>query len=111
MPPMSLHKHVPLIKFLGPRQFLPSSSASASSSRQSVQHPSSSSSSAQKSSPPASTPTSSTSTSTSKPTRHGNAVFYSSRAEMPRRFQPKVFTARELEVIDAGGADFVIKTA
>lgn len=75
MPPISLRKHVPLIKFLGPRKFL--------------QHPAS-----------PSTATAHQTAPTSAPRRVGNAVAYDSLEQLPRRFQKKTFSPQELDAID-----------
>ncbi|KAI8922512.1 hypothetical protein DFJ77DRAFT_27350 [Powellomyces hirtus] len=89
-------KHVPLIKFLGPRKFLqhphapPTASHSSPSSSTSASHLASQLSAPQ------------------QPQRVGNAITYASPAQLPKRYQRRMLTEAEIVAIQAGGADAVI---
>ncbi|KND04138.1 uncharacterized protein SPPG_01573 [Spizellomyces punctatus DAOM BR117] len=78
---IALRKHVPLIKFLGPRRFLKHPSTSPAAQPQTV----------------------------AAPQRVGNAVNYQSIEQLPRRFQKKTFSQKEIEAVDAGGADWILR--
>ncbi|KAI9014655.1 hypothetical protein BC832DRAFT_618399 [Gaertneriomyces semiglobifer] len=77
-----LKRHIPLIKFLGPRKFLQLESHAARS-----------------------TPTPA---STQTPQRNGNRITYGSLEQLPARFQRKAWSASEIEAVDAGGASYVL---
>ncbi|RKO87221.1 hypothetical protein BDK51DRAFT_53188 [Blyttiomyces helicus] len=82
---MPLHKHVPLIKFLGPRSLLPAHKPAAAAAAA-----------------PAAAPV----------VRTAPGRFeYSSRSEMPKRFWAKEFRPVEIDAIDSGGADVILTGA
>ncbi|KAJ1986035.1 hypothetical protein H4R33_003602 [Dimargaris cristalligena] len=74
------HKHVPLIRFLGPRRLLPQTHSSA---------PGSASPAAPQSTKPPTSPA------------HSGALEYS---ELPSRYRSAGPTAEEMEAIESGGA-------
>ncbi|KAI8588982.1 hypothetical protein BDZ88DRAFT_452593 [Geranomyces variabilis] len=80
-------KHLPLIKFLGPRSLLQHSRPSAPhASHQQPPRP----------------------TQAAEPKRSGNTVSYESAALLPRRYQRKPISQAEIDAVETGGADHVL---
>ncbi|TPX64124.1 hypothetical protein SpCBS45565_g06118 [Spizellomyces sp. 'palustris'] len=81
MATIALRKHVPLIKFLGPRRFLKHPSTSQAAQPQTV----------------------------ATPQRVGNAVTYEAVEQMPRRFHKRAFSQKEIEAVDStSGLQFLL---
>ncbi|KAJ3033376.1 hypothetical protein HDV00_006395 [Rhizophlyctis rosea] len=90
-----LRKHIPLIKFLGPRAKLQHSSPSATPTPQ----------------PTASSSPSSSSARASTSSSGVRILTYDAITQLPKRLQRKGLSEKEIAAIDAGGADFILTGA